>query len=116
MLVELLRPGGPELIRRWVAALLLAPDAEREAIVNEVERSLVELYAEPLSGGPVRESKQDENDETPVVHIVSPPEQREGYVEQVERSYSPPSEKKSSKAKAKAKAKVRPKSRGAGRA
>ncbi len=114
MLVELLRPGGPELIRRWVSALLLAPTAEREAIVNEVERSLVELYAEPLFDGDADASSQkgdqSENGEPPVVHVVTPAVQHEGYVEQVERSYSEPTDAQRTKAKAK------PKSRSAKRA
>ncbi len=44
MLVELLRPAGPELARRWVAALLLVPEGEREGVVSAVERSIVEEY------------------------------------------------------------------------
>jgi hypothetical protein len=112
MLVELLRPGGPELIRRWVSALLMAPTAEREAIVNEVERSLVELYAEPLFDGDAssQECDQTKSSEPPVVHVVTPAVQREGYVEQIERSYSEPADAKRAKSKAK------PKSRGAKRA
>lgn len=106
MLVELLRPGGPELIRRWVSALLLAPDTEREAIVNEVERSLVELYAEPLFDA----DASSQESEPSMVHIVSPAEQRDEYVEQVERSYSAGDDSVRDQPKAK------PKSRSAKRA
>ncbi len=44
LLVELLQPVGPELARRWLAALLLVHRSEREAVVNAVERQLVRLY------------------------------------------------------------------------
>jgi hypothetical protein len=44
MLTELLRPMGADLARRWLAALSLVPEAEREAVVAEVERSIVDEY------------------------------------------------------------------------
>ena len=44
MLVELLRPAGPDLGRRWLAALLLAPEADRAAIVASVERRIAGMY------------------------------------------------------------------------
>lgn len=44
MLTELLQPTGPDLARRWLAALMLVPREEREAVVSEVERSIVEEY------------------------------------------------------------------------
>ena len=44
MLVELLRPAGPELARRWVAALMLVPEDQREGVVASVERSIVQEY------------------------------------------------------------------------
>lgn len=104
MLVELLRVGGPELVRRWVAVLLLAPAEERESIVSAVEHRLVGLYTEPLCEQDATETPQagappadsDQSDEAPVVHVVSSAAQKEGYVEQVERTYAP-----SRKAKAK---------------
>ena len=91
MLVELLRVGGPALVRRWVAVLLLAPAQERESIVSAVERRLVELYAEPLcAADPIdAPAESEESDEAPIVHVVSPAAQKEGYVEQVERTYAP---------------------------
>ena len=46
MLIELLRPAGPALARRWLAALLLAPESDREAIVESVEQRMATLYAE----------------------------------------------------------------------
>lgn len=45
MLVELMRPMGPELARRWVAALTLVPEADRESVVDAVERQIVDEYA-----------------------------------------------------------------------
>ncbi|MBL0920678.1 MAG: hypothetical protein IBJ10_00970 [Phycisphaerales bacterium] len=44
MVVELLRPAGPTLARRWLAALLLAPESDRPAIVQSVEQRLAETY------------------------------------------------------------------------
>jgi len=43
-LVELLQPGGPDLARRWVSALLLVPIEHRESLVREVERRIVETW------------------------------------------------------------------------
>jgi hypothetical protein len=44
MLTELLRPLGAELGRRWLAALLLVPEGEREELVEELERQIVREY------------------------------------------------------------------------
>lgn len=74
MLVELLRPAGPELARRWLAALLLAPVEEREAIVRSVEERMVGLYAEGGSRG------------SPL-SLHTPPVAREGHTEQTVRTY-----------------------------
>ena len=40
MLIDLLHPAGPELARRWVAALTMVPPNEREAVVAAVERQI----------------------------------------------------------------------------
>lgn len=45
MIVELLQPLGPELVRRWVALLLAVDRDEREALVAVVERHLAREYA-----------------------------------------------------------------------
>lgn len=74
MLVELLRPGGVELARRWLAALALAPREDREAIVASIEQRMSELY--PLGPAPQR-----------TLDLVSPPVQRRGYSEQVVRTF-----------------------------
>lgn len=74
MLVELLRPVGPELARRWLAALLLVPEGDRAAVVRTIEEHLAGLYGEGGRGA-----------EFTVLH---PPEQKAGYVEQVEVTYA----------------------------
>jgi len=45
-MVELLRPMTPELARRWVAALMRVPAAERGALVESIERRVDEVYGE----------------------------------------------------------------------
>ena len=85
MLVELLRPAGPELARRWLSALLLVPIEEREAVVREIEQHLVRLYAQP-DVAPANG--------TPQVVVVSPPVQRDGYLEQTRTTYAAATDKK----------------------
>jgi hypothetical protein len=41
MLIEMMRPAGPELARRWLAALMVVPPEQRGAVVDSVERSIV---------------------------------------------------------------------------
>lgn len=74
MLVELLQPAGPDLARRWLAALLTVDRAEREALVAEVERRVAERCGAPA----------------PEITVVHPPAQREGYVEEVTVTYERP--------------------------
>lgn len=81
MLIELLRPVGAELGRRWLAALLLAPREDRESIVIAAERRLVETYGGGAGPG---EASAD----APEVRVRSAPVQRDGHVEQVERTYA----------------------------
>lgn len=40
LLIELMKPAGPELARRWVAALMLVPEGEREQVVEAVEAQI----------------------------------------------------------------------------
>ena len=40
MMIELLHPAGPDLARRWLAALTLVPEDERESVVRAVERQI----------------------------------------------------------------------------
>jgi len=79
MLVELLQPAGPDLVRRLAAALMLVPRDEREAVVSAVERRIVETYAGSVDA-PAPAS---------LTH-VSEPVQGPGYVEQVETEYERP--------------------------
>jgi len=83
-LVELLKPGGADLARRWVAALFLAPEQERERIVEAVEARIVELYAldEPASQGASTGAEEQ------TVDLVEPPVEKEGHVEQVIHTYA----------------------------
>jgi hypothetical protein len=74
MLVELLRPPGPELARRWLAALAFVPASDREDVVRTIEAHITSIYARPA----------DE------LRVVSPPVQKGGYVEQVEVTYARP--------------------------
>lgn len=85
-IIELLRPAAGsslDLARRWLAALLLVPEHERQALVEAVEARITQAY-----GGSGTLSAVD-NDPRPVVFIKSPPSQRDGYVEHVERAYAP---------------------------
>lgn len=76
MIVELLQPAGPELARRWLAALLLVDRQDRPAVVEEIERQIVSLY--PMSQTtPARE-----------LTLRTPPVQRDGYIEETERVYT----------------------------
>lgn len=77
MLIELIRPATPDLARRWTAALLMAPEEEREAIVEAVERRMTELYHGVVS----------EDDEPAWLHVSGPEVERDGYTERVERTY-----------------------------
>lgn len=75
MIIQMLRPAGPDLGRRWLAALLLVPPDEREAVVAEVERRVTALYTETAPEGEGE------------VHVVHPPRTRGGAVEHVETTY-----------------------------
>lgn len=74
MLLELLDPAGPELARRWVAALLMVDKADRPALVAEIERRVTEAY--PPEPGVAEE-----------LSVHQPAVQRDGYVEQVTTTY-----------------------------
>lgn len=104
-LLELLRPATPDLARRWLSALLLVPEAEREAVVSSIERRIVELYTQDARSGQAASQpanppasapndEQDPDDPPPSpgpsgrrVEVVQPPQQRDGYVEQVITTY-----------------------------
>ncbi|MEL6796240.1 MAG: hypothetical protein AAFO89_05395 [Planctomycetota bacterium] len=40
MLIELTKSTGPDLARRWLAALTLVPEHDRESVVRAVERQI----------------------------------------------------------------------------
>ncbi len=99
-IVELLKPAGPDLARRWLAALLLVPVEERGAVVASIEAAVVRQY--PLKGSgkaaagpgggesaeaPTIAGPTDERDQEFIV--VYPATQRQGFVEQIERAYGP---------------------------
>jgi hypothetical protein len=75
MLVELLKPAGPDLARRWLAALLLVDREDRPALVAEIEKRVASVY------------RKDAPADGRQVEVVYPPVQREGYVEQVTTTY-----------------------------
>jgi hypothetical protein len=87
MLIELLRPLGPELARRWMAALTLAPEDERPAIVDAVERRMVELYRSGEGRSPADDDQAGEAGASRLLHVKGEPVQREGYVEETETTY-----------------------------
>ncbi|MFM9958693.1 MAG: hypothetical protein ACKVZJ_11500 [Phycisphaerales bacterium] len=70
-------PEGSDLVRRWVAALLLVPEHERRAVVEAVEARVSSFHA------------SDRGPEEPTLYVRSEPRQGEGYVEHVERAYVP---------------------------
>ncbi len=75
LLIALLRPLGAELGRRWLAALLLVDEREREAVVAEIERVLAERAE--LGGGRTAE-----------LDHVSEERQRDGFTERTITTYS----------------------------
>lgn len=44
MLADLLQPATPDLARRWLAALLMVPQSERQTIVQAVEARIVSQF------------------------------------------------------------------------
>lgn len=59
MMIELLRPAGPELARRWLAAFTMVPESEREGVVQAVER---QIHAEFGAGAPPASGEQGDDD------------------------------------------------------
>lgn len=95
MLAELLQPVGPELARRWLAALLSVPRDERQSVVEMIEKRIVELYSRV---GDCAGSRTEPGESTPgTLNVTHPPVQRDGYVEQTivtyERSDPPKSDR-----------------------
>ncbi len=78
MLIELLQPTGPDLARRWLAALLLVPRDERQSVVESVEQRIASMFDQ---GAPTATTDDE-------IDIVFPPVQRTGYVEQTHKTYA----------------------------
>lgn len=80
-LIELLKgftPEGSDLIRRWVAALLLVPEHERAGVVSAVEARIATTYAEHANANA-----------DPTVYIRSAAVQHEDHIEETETAYGP---------------------------
>jgi hypothetical protein len=75
LLVGMLKHAEPELIRRWVAALLMVDEADRQRVVEAVEARIVETYT----------SVSNQRTEFDLVH---PPKDKQGYIEQVVTTYA----------------------------
>ncbi len=89
-LLEFLRlagPGGADLARRWVAALMAIPPDEREAAVDAVEQRVVVLYRAHSSQTQSHSPAGTECDEQ-TLHVADPPVERQGFVEQTIRTYA----------------------------
>lgn len=91
-IIDLLRQGSPELARRWLAALLIVPDNERESVVSAIEQRVSELYPlhapenSTIDADEARAGISGQRDPRQV-RVVSPPAQRAGFVEQIIRTY-----------------------------
>lgn len=48
LVLELIRPGGAELTRRWIAALMIVPAEDREETVRAVEERVEAIYGASL--------------------------------------------------------------------
>ncbi|MBL9032733.1 MAG: hypothetical protein JNM80_13650 [Phycisphaerae bacterium] len=91
----MLRVGGTDLGRRWLAVLLMVPEAEREGVVAEAERRARSAYSagdQAVSPAEVaallRPPTEPPLGEEPIRLLVAhEPVQREGYVERVEVEY-----------------------------
>jgi len=46
LLVDLIRPAGPELARRWLAALTLVPEDERKGVIESVEAEILRQFGD----------------------------------------------------------------------
>jgi hypothetical protein len=83
MLVELLQPLGPELVRRWVATLLMVPREEREGVVTAVEQRVSAMYEQSWRSGETAAQSMNSRE----FDVIHPPNQRDGYVEQIVTTY-----------------------------
>lgn len=89
LLVELLQPLGPELARRWVAALMMVDREDREAMVSAIERKVVENYG-PHAKTPARSAESTavaEGHAPREITLVHPPRRDSEYIERIETTY-----------------------------
>lgn len=84
-----MRPAGPDLARRWLAALLMVDAADRAELVAEVERRVAATYGKPAGRTGAGHGKDETVREVKITH---PPVQRDGYVEQTTVTYADPQE------------------------
>lgn len=89
LLIDLLRPRGgigAEHARRWIVALSMIPEEERESVVVEVERRVVEMYGNAcgLKSADNRDSASSLDDG---LDVLSEVREHEGFVEEVVRTY-----------------------------
>lgn len=98
--MQLLRGTTPELARRWLAALLIVPPHEREALVDSMEQRVLQTYgdASELSEA----TSEHATSERATLNVVYPPLQRDGYVEQQIVEYAAAQRKPVRKSKRKA--------------
>lgn len=89
LLTELLRPAGAELARRWLAALLVVDEGEREAMVAAVEKRVVELYGigRDYPGAGAGAGPSGDGPGASELVVVHPPRAGAGFVERVEVMY-----------------------------
>jgi len=79
MLIELMKPAGPDMARRWLACLLCAPESERAALLAEMEARAATFIPQSHAAAPHT---------APEITILHPPVQHEGYTEQVSTTYA----------------------------
>jgi hypothetical protein len=79
MLIELMRPAGPDMARRWLACLLCAPESERAALLAEMEARAAAFASQRQPAAPHT---------PPEITILHPPVQHDGYTEQVSTIYA----------------------------
>ena len=90
MMIELLQPTGPDLARRWLAALLLVPREDREAVVESIEDRITATYADQQSSAQAAQTgtgAASDHLSPDEIDVVNPPVQHDGYTVQVRTTY-----------------------------
>lgn len=91
--------SGAELARRWLAALMLVPMHERAEVVHAVEREISRTYGAANESIP----SQTANDSA-AWSVHHPPVQKDGYVEEIVKTYEEVEPKPDAKTKPKRRA------------